>query len=89
MWLSAHQDPVANLYTFSSSLSLADLNADTDYKLLVADLGTGTCDSSTSVRHHDNKNINNNNNNNLAAVREGYFLKLVAMIAFFSDCKKK
>ena len=41
VWLSAHQDPVANLYTFSSSLSLADLNADTDYKLLVADLGTG------------------------------------------------
>ena len=49
MWLSAHQDPVANLYTFSSSISLADLNADGDYKLLVADLGTGSYDMKLKV----------------------------------------
>ena len=49
LWLNAHQDPVASLYTFSTSISLADLNADSDYKLLVADLGTGTFDMKLKV----------------------------------------
>ena len=49
MWLNAHQDPVSSLYTFSTSISLADLNADSDYKLLVADLGTGTFDMKLKV----------------------------------------
>ncbi|XP_031552961.1 Bardet-Biedl syndrome 1 protein-like [Actinia tenebrosa] len=49
VWLNAHQDPMANLYTFSSSISLADLNADGDFKLLVADFGTGTFDMKLKV----------------------------------------
>ena len=40
---------MANLFTFSSSISLADLNADGDFKLLVADLGTGTYDMKLKV----------------------------------------
>lgn len=40
---------MANLYTFSSSISLADLNADGDFKLLVADFGTGTFDMKLKV----------------------------------------
>ncbi|XP_042295792.1 Bardet-Biedl syndrome 1 protein isoform X2 [Sceloporus undulatus] len=38
-WLDAHYDPVANLYTFSSCVTLADLYGDGDYKLVVGDLG--------------------------------------------------
>ncbi|KXJ22583.1 Bardet-Biedl syndrome 1 protein [Exaiptasia diaphana] len=49
VWLNAHQDPVASLYTFSSSISLADLNADGDFKLLVADLGAGSYDMKLKV----------------------------------------
>ena len=49
MWLTAHQDPVSKLYAFSSSMALADLNADGDFKLLVADLGTGTADMKLKV----------------------------------------
>lgn len=41
-WLHAHYDPLATLYTFSSCMCLADLHGDGDYKLIVADLGTGT-----------------------------------------------
>ncbi|GFS80161.1 bardet-Biedl syndrome 1 protein [Nephila pilipes] len=41
-WLNAHYDPLATLYTFSSCMCLADLHGDGDYKLIVADLGTGT-----------------------------------------------
>lgn len=40
---------MANLFTFSSSISLADLNADGDFKLLVADFGTGTFDMKLKV----------------------------------------
>ncbi|CAN0407445.1 BBSome complex member BBS1 isoform X1 [Lampetra fluviatilis] len=40
-WLDAHYDPVANLYTFTSCMALADLHGDGDNKLVVADLGTG------------------------------------------------
>nr|XP_006129762.1 Bardet-Biedl syndrome 1 protein isoform X1 [Pelodiscus sinensis] len=38
-WLDAHYDPMANLYTFSSCIALADLHGDGDYKLVVGDLG--------------------------------------------------
>ncbi len=41
-WLSAHEDPLASIYTFSSCLALSDLTGDGDHKLVVADLGTGT-----------------------------------------------
>ncbi|XP_059497561.1 Bardet-Biedl syndrome 1 protein isoform X2 [Stegostoma tigrinum] len=40
-WLDAHYDPVANLYTFSSCVALADLHGDGETKLIVGDLGTG------------------------------------------------
>ncbi|XP_067328509.1 Bardet-Biedl syndrome 1 protein [Anolis sagrei] len=39
-WLDAHYDPVANLYTFSSCVTLADLYGDGDCKLVVGDLGS-------------------------------------------------
>ncbi|XP_073207749.1 BBSome complex member BBS1 isoform X3 [Lepidochelys kempii] len=38
-WLDAHYDPMANLYTFSSCIALADLHGDGEYKLVVGDLG--------------------------------------------------
>ncbi|UYV74619.1 BBS1 [Cordylochernes scorpioides] len=41
-WLDAYQDPGAMLYTFSSGLCLADLHGDGEYRLVAADLGTGT-----------------------------------------------
>lgn len=40
-WLDAHYNPVASLYTFSSCIALADLHADGENKLIIADLGTG------------------------------------------------
>uniref|UniRef100_A0A8C6GFT6 Bardet-Biedl syndrome 1 n=1 Tax=Mus spicilegus TaxID=10103 RepID=A0A8C6GFT6_MUSSI len=40
-WLDAHYDPMANIHTFSSCLSLADLHGDGEYKLVVGDLGPG------------------------------------------------
>ncbi|KAK3932957.1 Bardet-Biedl syndrome 1 protein-like protein [Frankliniella fusca] len=42
LWLNAHTDTRAAVYTFSSCIALADLNADGDFKLIVADLGTGS-----------------------------------------------
>jgi len=41
-WLDAHKDTRAAIYTFSMCITLADLNADGDFKLIVADLGTGS-----------------------------------------------
>lgn len=41
-WLNAHYDPLATLYTFSSCMCLVDLQGDGDYKLIIADLGTGS-----------------------------------------------
>ena len=40
-WLEAHNDPLSNIYTFSSCLALSDLSGDGDFRLVVADLGTG------------------------------------------------
>ena len=40
-WLEAHNDPLSKIYTFSSCLALSDLTGDGDYRLVVADLGTG------------------------------------------------
>ncbi|XP_015279385.1 PREDICTED: Bardet-Biedl syndrome 1 protein [Gekko japonicus] len=48
-WLDAHYDPVANLYTFSSCVSLADLHGDGEYKLVVGDLGTSWHDMKLKV----------------------------------------
>ncbi|XP_062051763.1 Bardet-Biedl syndrome 1 protein isoform X1 [Lepus europaeus] len=40
-WLDAHDDPTANIHTFSACLALADLHGDGEYKLVVGDLGPG------------------------------------------------
>uniref|UniRef100_A0A8C9VZM2 BBSome complex member BBS1 n=1 Tax=Scleropages formosus TaxID=113540 RepID=A0A8C9VZM2_SCLFO len=48
-WLDAHYDPVANLYTFSSCIALADLHGDGENKLVVGDLGTGACNIKLKV----------------------------------------
>ena len=48
-WLDAHYDPVASLYTFTQCIALADINADGDNKLIIADLGTGTYDMKLKV----------------------------------------
>ncbi|CAL8284178.1 unnamed protein product [Merluccius merluccius] len=42
-WLDAHYDPVANLYTFTSCVDLADLGGDGENKLVIGDLGDGSC----------------------------------------------
>ncbi|KAJ8348309.1 hypothetical protein SKAU_G00268980 [Synaphobranchus kaupii] len=48
-WLDAHYDPVANLYTFSPCIALADLQGDGESKLVVGDLGTGLCSMKLKV----------------------------------------
>uniref|UniRef100_A0A6Q2YJL0 BBSome complex member BBS1 n=1 Tax=Esox lucius TaxID=8010 RepID=A0A6Q2YJL0_ESOLU len=48
-WLDAHYDPVANLYTFSSCIVLADLHGDGENKLVVGDLGTGSSNMKLKV----------------------------------------
>lgn len=48
-WLTAHIDPLATLYTFTSCMTLADLNGDGDHKLIIADLGTGQYDMKLKV----------------------------------------
>ncbi|XP_062580137.1 LOW QUALITY PROTEIN: Bardet-Biedl syndrome 1 protein-like [Saccostrea cucullata] len=41
-WLDAYKDPVASLYTLTQCICLSDVQADGDWKLIIADLGTGT-----------------------------------------------
>ncbi|KDR20997.1 Bardet-Biedl syndrome 1 protein homolog [Zootermopsis nevadensis] len=41
-WLDAFNDLHASIYTFSRCMTLADINADGDYRLITSDLGTGT-----------------------------------------------
>ncbi len=48
-WLGAHYDPVASLYTFTQCVTLADISADGDNKLIIADLGTGSYDMKLKV----------------------------------------
>ncbi|CAL8261764.1 unnamed protein product [Arctogadus glacialis] len=48
-WLDAHYDPVANLYTFSSCIDLADLNGDGENRLVIGDLGTGSSNMKLKV----------------------------------------
>ncbi|XP_056153450.1 Bardet-Biedl syndrome 1 protein [Lampris incognitus] len=48
-WLDAHYDPVANLYTFSSCVNLADLNGDGENTLVIGDLGTGSTNMKLKV----------------------------------------
>ncbi|XP_060079163.1 Bardet-Biedl syndrome 1 protein homolog [Ylistrum balloti] len=41
-WLDAYHDPVASLYTLTQCVALSDIQADGDWKLVIADLGTGS-----------------------------------------------
>ncbi|XP_046994984.1 Bardet-Biedl syndrome 1 protein homolog [Schistocerca americana] len=41
-WLDAFTDAHAGIYTFSHCITMADINGDGDYKLIIADLGTGS-----------------------------------------------
>uniref|UniRef100_A0A8W8IDM9 Bardet-Biedl syndrome 1 N-terminal domain-containing protein n=2 Tax=Magallana TaxID=2171616 RepID=A0A8W8IDM9_MAGGI len=41
-WLEAYKDPVASLYTLTQCICLSDVQADGDWKLIIADLGTGS-----------------------------------------------
>ena len=34
-WLEAHNDPLANIYTFSSCIALSDLSGDGDFRLVL------------------------------------------------------
>ncbi|KAF6216036.1 hypothetical protein GE061_000373 [Apolygus lucorum] len=40
-WIDAYSDPKADLQTFSTCLTLSDLNADDDHKLVIGDIGNG------------------------------------------------
>ncbi|XP_046658701.1 Bardet-Biedl syndrome 1 protein homolog [Homalodisca vitripennis] len=42
LWIDAFNDSQANLQTFSSCMTLADLSADENYKLILADSGSGS-----------------------------------------------
>lgn len=53
LWIDAFHDLQANLQTFSSSLALADLNADDNYKLILADLGSGSTHVKLKVWSHN------------------------------------
>ena len=35
-WLEAHNDPLANIYTFSSCIALSDLSGDGDFRSVVS-----------------------------------------------------
>ncbi|KAK3092485.1 hypothetical protein FSP39_003456 [Pinctada imbricata] len=48
-WLDAYKDPVASLYTLTQCITLSDVQADGDWKLIIADLGTGTFDMKLKV----------------------------------------
>jgi Bardet-Biedl syndrome 1 protein len=38
-WLDAHYDPVANIRSLTQCIVFSDINADGDYKLVLADFG--------------------------------------------------
>ncbi|XP_068081966.1 Bardet-Biedl syndrome 1 protein homolog [Anabrus simplex] len=48
-WLDAYTEPHAAIYTFSHCITLADLNGDGDFKLVMADLGTGSANIKLKV----------------------------------------
>ncbi|XP_069116574.1 BBSome complex member BBS1-like [Argopecten irradians] len=48
-WLDAYHDPVASLYTLTQCVTLSDIQADGDWKLVIADLGTGSYDMKLKV----------------------------------------
>lgn len=50
MWLDAFSDTQATIYTFPNCVATADLVGDGDYRLIIADIGTGTIPSKLKVR---------------------------------------
>jgi len=40
-WIDAHYDPVSALHSFSHCIVFSDIHADADFKLVVADFGSG------------------------------------------------
>lgn len=53
-WLDAYSDRMASLYTFTQCMTLSDIQADGDFKLIIADLGTGTYDMKLKVYKNTN-----------------------------------
>ncbi|XP_067682255.1 Bardet-Biedl syndrome 1 protein-like isoform X2 [Haliotis asinina] len=53
-WLDAYHDPMSTLYTFTQCMTLSDIQADGDWKLIVADLGTGSYDMKLKVYKNTN-----------------------------------
>ncbi|XP_025104031.1 LOW QUALITY PROTEIN: Bardet-Biedl syndrome 1 protein-like [Pomacea canaliculata] len=53
-WLDAYNDRVASLYTFTQCMTLSDIKADGDWKLIIADLGTGSYDMKLKVYKNTN-----------------------------------
>lgn len=49
MWLDAFSDTQATIYTFPNCVATADLVGDGDYRLIIADIGTGTIPSKLKV----------------------------------------
>ncbi|ODM95959.1 Bardet-Biedl syndrome 1 protein [Orchesella cincta] len=49
MWLDAFSDTQATIYTFPNCVATADLAGDGDYRLIIADIGTGTIPSKLKV----------------------------------------
>jgi len=50
MWLDAFSDTNATLYSFPSCVATADLGGDGDFRLIVADIGSGQIPSKLKVR---------------------------------------
>lgn len=54
-WLEAYKDPVASLYTLTQCICLSDVQADGDWKLIIADLGTGSFNMKLKVYKGEGK----------------------------------
>ncbi|CAG0880955.1 unnamed protein product [Cyprideis torosa] len=50
LWLDAHTDALAGLYVFGQGMELVDLQADGDYKLVFADLGTNAAEGAGKLK---------------------------------------
>jgi len=50
MWLSGFSDTQATIYTFPACVTTADLAGDGDFRLVMADLGSGHVPSKLKVR---------------------------------------
>ena len=51
-WLTAHHNRMAGLFTFSACMALADLGADGEHKLIIADLGSNNQSMKLKVRRN-------------------------------------